>query len=176
MSLENSVITVPSIDDFSVGVYENNYTKEWDQNRHEVTRVSPISVRDLDRSDSLYVNTIETLTGYLRRCSLQLIERYQYIEPSPDILVLLKQISIAVIAINDIPKGHVDKVLELNRLLPAIQLEGIDDLIRTTAEIRDLYSYLGGEITTATQTRTIGGQLAGRFVRPDFPIQLDDDE
>ena len=129
---------------------------------------------DLDRSDALYASTIDTLTDYLRRCSLQLVERYQSIDPSPDIVLLLKQISIAVIAIRDIPKGHVDKVLELNRLMPDIQLDGIDDLIQTTVEVRDFYSYLDGESSTETQTRSIGGNLTGRFVRPDFPIELDE--
>ena len=176
MSLEGSMITIPSIDDSSVGVFKNDYTKEWDRNRHEVTRASPTLVLDMDRSDALYANTIETLIDYLRRCSLQLVERYQYIDPSPDILLLLKQISIAVIAIRDIPKGHVDKVLELNQLMPDIQLDGIDDLIKTTAEVRDFYSYVGGETSSATQTRSIGGKLTGRFVRPDFPIELEDYE
>lgn len=176
MSLEGSMITIPRIDDYSVGVFKNDYTKEWDQNRHEVTRVSPTVVLDLDRSDALYANTIDTMIDYLRRCSLQLVERYRYIDPSPDILLLLKQISIAVIAIRDIPKGHVDKVLELNRLMPDIQLDGIDDLIKTTAEVRDFYSYLGGEQIATTQTRSIGGKITGRYIRPDFPIELDDYE
>ena len=176
MSLEGLMISIPKIDDSSVGVFKNDYTKEWDRNRHEVTRISPTFVLDLDRSDALYANTVDTLIDYLRRCSLQLVERYQYIDPSPDILLLLKQISIAVIAIRDIPKGHVDKALELNRLMPDIQLDGIDDLIKTTAEIREFYSYLGGESGATTQTRSVSGKLTGRFVRPDFPIEFDDYE
>lgn len=176
MSLEGSMISIPKIDDSSVGVFKNDYTKECDRNRHGVTRVSPTVVLDMDRSDALYANTIDTLIDYLRRCSLQLVERYQYIDPSPDILLLLKQISIAVIAIRDIPIGHVDKVLELNRLMPDIQLDGIDDLIKTTAEVREFYSYVGGESGATTQTRSIGGKLTGRFVRPDFPIEFDDYE
>ncbi len=176
MSLQNSMITIPKIDDSSVGVYENTFIKEWSQNRREVTRASSITVQDVDRSDTLYSNTVDTMIDYLRRCSLQLVERYQYIEPSPDILLLLKQISIAVIAIRDIPKGHVDKILELNQLLPSLQLDGVNELIETTADIRDLYSYLGGELSPTTDTRSVGGKLVGRFVRPEFSIQFDEDE
>ena len=133
-------------------------------------------MHDFEHSDTLYENTVEYLVDGLRRSAMVLVERYHFVEPSPEIELLLKQIVLAVFAFRDIPKEHVAKTLELNRMLPSLPASGIDELIETTCEMKEFYSYVGHEPTTLTQTRVVSGELAGRFVRPDFPIVFDDDD
>ena len=144
----------------------------WDRNLPEVT----IAVQDtkLD-SESSITDIAEKLEGVLWDF-LRILNKLHHLSGSnPTIEPLLKRISLAVIAMSYVREENLDKTLELNLRLPALPPDGIDELIETTADIRDFHSYVTDEATAATQLQTVSGRLTHAFVRPEFPIIPDDE-
>jgi len=128
---------------------------------------------NLEQFNTRIADIAEALEVVLRDFLLILNKRHNLPSSNPAIEVLLKRTSLAVIAMSYVPEKNLDKTLKLNLHLPTLPPDGIDELIETTSEIRDFYSYVMDGTTATTHTEIISGRLTHTFVRPEFPIILD---
>ena len=80
-----------------------------------------------------------------------LVNHGEALNSSPELITLFKRIALAHVAVRDIPEGHVDKTLRLNRVLRTIPVDGLEELIQTTSEIQDFYACVN-DPTSATPT------------------------
>lgn len=112
----------------------------WGQSPREVTWALQISSGDELDSATLCHDSIQSIVDVLRRNAQLVINHVDAYGSSPELFTLFKRIALAHVAIREIPDGHVDKTLMLNRTLHTVPVDGLEELLETTSELQDFYT------------------------------------
>ncbi len=174
MSSQDLIVITQPIDDSSGGVSEIDCTTQWDQDPLNETIVVRHVSSDITNSTAMAHATFAKIEDVLKRAVFVLISLYEPNDPNHEIECFLKRASLALMSVTVSP-SELDKHFELHRQMSGMPTDGISELLETASEIRDFYSFAGGESTNTVKSRAVSGKLTGRFVRPEFPIVFDDD-
>lgn len=111
-----------------------------DQSPREVTWALQISPGDALDSATLCHDVIQSIGNALRHNAQLIVSHVDAYGTSPELFALIKRIALAHVAVRDIPDGHVDKTLLLNRNLISVPEDGLEELLETTSELQDFYA------------------------------------